>query len=175
LPFEGNCGELTNYFRVASSSHPPLFTSAVMVRRTAILAVGGFPVGVKSGEDLLTWARLAVRNRIAYCRQPKAVFVFDESLFTEDQKKRAPEQEDIVGRELSRLFMENRGLEGLDCYLALWHKMRARIFIMKHQRFRAIKECLKSMRYHVSVKIVVFMLMTCLPYKCSAYLFKRLG
>ena len=58
MPFTADRGLLTNYFEVASSSHPPLWTSAVVVKKEAILSVGGFPEGIKSGEDLLTWARL---------------------------------------------------------------------------------------------------------------------
>ena len=54
LPFEGKDGILSNYFEVASCSHPPLWTSAVVVKKSAIQAIGGFPLGIKSGEDLLT-------------------------------------------------------------------------------------------------------------------------
>ena len=74
LPFEGKDGILSNYFEVASCSHPPLWTSAVVVKKSAIQAIGGFPLGIKSGEDLLTWARFAVHNEIAYSRNIMAIF-----------------------------------------------------------------------------------------------------
>lgn len=74
LPFQEEDGVLTNYFEVASNSHPPIWTSAIMVKKEAIQAIGGFPVGIKSGEDLLTWARLAVHNEIAYSRKIMAIF-----------------------------------------------------------------------------------------------------
>ena len=73
LPFDRE-GMLFNYFDVASCSSPPLWTSAVCVKKSSLAAVGGFPAGVRSGEDLLTWARLAAGNAIAYARQPLAVF-----------------------------------------------------------------------------------------------------
>ena len=63
-----------NYFEIASCSAPPLWTSAICVKKEALLTVGGFPQGVKSGEDLLTWARLAVRYRIAYSNKVLATF-----------------------------------------------------------------------------------------------------
>ena len=74
LPFQTEDGVLSNYFEVASCSHPPLWTSAVMVKKEAIQSIGGFPIGIKSGEDLLTWARLAVQYQIAYCIGIEAVY-----------------------------------------------------------------------------------------------------
>ena len=65
LPFEGEDGVLSNYFEVASCSHPPICSISIMVKKTAIQAIGGFPLGIKSGEDLLTWARLAVNEKFA--------------------------------------------------------------------------------------------------------------
>lgn len=46
MPFTEGNGLLTNYFEVASYSHPPLWTSAVMAHREALCRIGGFPVGV---------------------------------------------------------------------------------------------------------------------------------
>mgnify|MGYP003242933093 CR=1 FL=1 len=68
LPFEGEDGVLSNYFEVASCSHPPICSISIMVKKTAIQAIGGFPLGIKSGEDLLTWARLAVNEKFAYSK-----------------------------------------------------------------------------------------------------------
>ena len=91
LPFTGDCGLLTNYFEVASSSHPPLWTSAVVVKKEAILSVGGFPEGIKSGEDLLTWARLAATFKIAYSLKPLSVFVQDRAHTYIDKPNRVPQ------------------------------------------------------------------------------------
>ena len=62
LPFKGEHGVLTNYFEVASCSHPPVCSICVCIERALLQEIGGFPVGIKSGEDLLTWARIAVRT-----------------------------------------------------------------------------------------------------------------
>lgn len=175
LPFQGEDGVLDNYFLVACCSNPPLFTSAILVRKTAIQAVGGFPVGVRSGEDLLTWARLAVRYRIAYSRRSLAIFVFDQQLFNDDQRKRAPELIDVVGQELTLLYRQHKDTPGLKTYVALWHKMRARIFIQKRQRGKALAECVKSLRYGVSLKVLTFVVMALLPYSFSNELFHRWG
>lgn len=172
LPFTSDDGILTNYFEVASCSHPPLWTSAVMVKKQAIQKIGGFPVGIKSGEDLLTWARLAVNVKIAYSRTPLAVFIRDEVLFNKDQKQRIPEVEDIVGKELLNIYAENRTMRGLNSYLALWHKMRTRIFIEKGHRRLALKECLISMKYDINIKIIVFFVLIILPISFSKKIFR---
>ena len=172
LPFEGEDGILSNYFEVASCSHPPICSISIMVKKTAIQAVGGFPVGIKSGEDLLTWARLAVNGKIAYSRKSQAVFIRDEMLFNKDQQQRSPEEKDIVGIELSKLYKANSHITGLNEYIALWHKMRTRIFIDKRIKRKAIKECLISMKYSVNIKILFFFILTLLPLSFSRKVFK---
>lgn len=175
LPFEGEDGILSNYFEVASCSHPPLWTSAVMVRKQALQAVGGFPLGIRSGEDLLTWARLAVKYKIAFSRKPLATFVFDARLFNEDQNKREPEVKDVVGDELKELYKHNLQICGLKEYNALWHKMRARIYIDKKNRREALMECCRAMCYHINGKIIVFFALSLLPYSVSHYVFSKLS
>lgn len=173
LPFVGEDGILSNYFEVASCSHPPLWTSAVMVKKQAMQAIGGFPLGIKSGEDLLTWARLAVNGMIAYSKRPLAVFIFDERIFNADQKQRMPESVDVVGNELFKLYKANPGIVGIKQYVGLWHKMRARIFLSKHLRWRAFYECVRAIQYHVSVKILVFLILSLMPYRIVDFILKK--
>lgn len=175
LPFEGTDGILSNYFEVASCSHPPICSISIMVKKAAIKNVGEFPIGIKSGEDLLTWARLAVKYKIAYSKTPLATFIFDTDTFNDDQKKRVPEQEDYVGKELDKLFTANPQIKGIKEYNALWHKMRARIFLDKGFRKSALKECLKSIKYNISLKILIFMSMTILPQKVSQCIFNKIS
>lgn len=165
LSFAGEDGILINYFEVASYSNPPICSISIMVKKSAIRAIGGFPVGIKSGEDLLTWARLACQYRIAYSITPLAVFIFDERSFNADQKQRMPESVDVVGNELTQLYKVNPEIVGIKQYVGLWHKMRARIFLSKHLRWRAFYECVRAIQYHVNVKILVFLILSLMPYR----------
>ena len=173
LPFKGEDGILSNYFEVASCSHPPLWTSAVMVKKSAIQSIDGFPVGIKSGEDLLTWARLACRYFIVFYTIPLATFIFDEQHFNEDQRKRMPEEIDYVGSELAKLYKKHRHIIGLKNYVGLWHKMRARIFMSKHNRKKALYECIYALRYSITIKIIIFLLLSLMPYRFINYVFKK--
>lgn len=101
LPFEGQDGILSNYFEVAGCSHPPISSISIMVRKVAIQAVGGFPVGIKSGEDLLTWARLACHGKIAYSRRQLALFMLNRE--SSGVPKRKPEGSDYIEREMLKL------------------------------------------------------------------------
>lgn len=162
LPFDADCGELTNYFCVASAGHPPLWTSAVMVRREAMLAIGGFPVGIRSGEDLLTWARLAARYRIAYCREAKATFNV-EGYNVKERPKRIPADVDIVGRELKKLAGEFHPA-GINGYISHWHKMRSSIYMRLSMRRRSIREALIGLRYApLNYKLYVYIALNMLP------------
>ena len=68
-------GVLENYFDVAAHSDPPLWSSAVAVKKSALLTVGGFPEGIAIGEDLLTWARLAADGKIRVLKETMRSFL----------------------------------------------------------------------------------------------------
>ena len=111
-------GILPGYFTVAISSDPPVWTSATAMQRDALQAIGGFPVGVGSGEDLLTWARLAVRFPLAYEACALAVFMVSGI-------ERRPDPLDRVGKAMGELVREHPDVPNLRGYLGLWYRMQA--------------------------------------------------
>lgn len=173
LPFKGTDGILSNYFEVASCSHPPICSISIMVRKPAIQAIGGFPLGVKSGEDLITWAKLASKYKIAYNKKALASFLCDTSVFTTDQRNRVPETVDFVGHELHKLYEQSPSIRGLKAYNALWHKMRCRIFLQKGNHYLAFKEALISLKCCFTIKILAFMLISILPLTLVNKIFKE--
>lgn len=159
LPFKEEAGILINYFEVASCSHPPLWTSAVVVRKQAIMDIGGFPVGVKSGEDLLTWARLAIKYKIAYSKLPLAIFNVTGYNFSE-KPKRTPPKNDYVGRELKHLLDTYRNIPGLRQYNAYWHKMRSSIYLRLKIRTKSIQEALIGLNYNpFNYKLYIYIIL----------------
>lgn len=164
LPFTAETGILTNYFEVANVSHPPLWTSAVTVRKQALEAIGGFPVGIKSGEDLLTWARLAINYKIAYSRKALAIFnVEGYNLY--EKPKRIPPTYDYVGIELNQLLKKYK-LPGLRKYNSQWHKMRASIFLRLNLYKPCINEILLALKYNIfNYKLYMYVILLILPFK----------
>ena len=157
-------GVLDDYFLLASLSDPPLCSSAVAVYRGALDAIGGFPLGVRSGEDLLTWARLAVAGSIAYSSYQGAVFWLPEDV--RSRPGRFDDAEDLVGRELASLLVEAppERVPGLRSYLGRWHEMRAVIALQRCRRGECLRETHRSARYcGFGKKQAAIALLACLP------------
>lgn len=172
LPFKETDGVMYNYFEVACCSHPPLWTSAILVRKEVIAQVGGFPVGIKSGEDLITWAKLATLTLIAYCRTPLAIYYMGEGYILSNTPPRPQDQGDPVGAELKKLLANTSGEDYNDLkkYISLWHKMRASTHIRYNYKREAIKECFLSLRYNPrNYKVYFFIVMSLLPRVLKKY------
>ena len=157
LPFKGEDGILSNYFEVASYSHPPICSISIMVKKNAIQSIGGFPVGIKSGEDLLTWARLAVKEKIAYNRKPYAIYNTGFSF------KRIPSEFDIVGKEL-RLLHKTYHIQYLNNYISRWHKNRAYMFMYFGRKLHCFKNAYISLKYNIkNHKVIIYVILSLLP------------
>ena len=135
-------GEVENYFEIVNKSDSFLWTSAVVVRKEALENIGGFPEGVRAGEDLLTWTKLALKYRIAYTRAIKAYFVHlvdKEKVFY-----REPDSKDVVFLELKKL-LEEGGHSGLKEFIAKWCKNRLQIYL-KMKKIELAKREFEKMR-----------------------------
>ena len=52
----------------------PVWTGATVIPRKVYDEMGGFPVGIKLGEDFLLWAKIALRYKVAFLNQPLAYY-----------------------------------------------------------------------------------------------------
>lgn len=131
--------EIENYFDICAKSDPLLWSSAVAVKKEAIIDVGGFPEGITSGEDLVTWAKLACKYRIAYYNCVSSRFHFNRP----EQKipKRKPDSPDLVGKELKSLE-KKFDLISLRRYRGWYKKNRAVHAFESGYRFECIKSCI---------------------------------
>ena len=154
---------LENYFGIASRSDPPLWSSAVAVSRKVIREVGGFPVGVSAGEDLLTWAKLASVSEIAYDPSPLAIYHLGG--WAEGIPPRPPDAIDRVGSALSELservtYGSKRVM--LRRYVAWWHKTRASLFLRLGRGDEAAIEACKGLRFDPRCWRLYFYFLACL-------------
>lgn len=178
LPFLGEDGILSNYFEVACCSHPPLWTSAVMVKKQAIQEIGGFPEGIKAGEDLLTWARLAVNGKIAYSKTVLSVFCESESDTNKSKAQTRSGSESVVLQSLLDLYNSESSLsikKQLKQYILRWYKIYAVIQIEIGKGHSALKIASNAIRFGGSLKVFFpIILLGCLPNKMSRILFLKL-
>ncbi|NTV93464.1 MAG: glycosyltransferase family 2 protein [Chlorobiaceae bacterium] len=177
VPFSGEQGVLENYFEVGSCSDPPLWSSAICIRKAALQEIGGFPLDVKSGEDLLTWARLAVRKPPVYCARPLAVFWQEKAHTYDDKPNRTPEANDPVGKGLAALkTIPGAEVRHLGLYLSMWHKMRSSIYLRLGLRRKAFPEILKGLLHQpTNSKLYIYLLLCVLPQNVTRNIFKRFG
>lgn len=184
LPFDGQDGILANYFEVASCSNPPLWTSAVMARKTALKSVEGFPDGIKSGEDLLTWARLACRYKIAYTRQVMAYFCKYEYFVTDGNSTKSKCElrlggEQYVLDELLKYYNDdsiNKEIKpSLKAYIQRWYKIYCVLLIEAKQNHKILKLAPEGIRFGASkvimLQLIVFGL---LPSELARTIFLKL-
>ena len=176
LPFTGDEGVLTNYFLAAASSEPPINSSSVVIKSSSLESIGGFPTGITSGEDLLTWARLASTNLIAYCTKPLSIFFLDSAYTYIDKPNRIPQIPDLVGIGLASLAKLNRRTPGIKLYVAHWHKMRASIYLRLGMKKEALLDSIKSLTFRpLNSRIFIYFIMLLLPKSLTAKIFIRFG
>lgn len=169
-------GILDNYFQVAATSNPPIWSSAVVVSKSELQTIDGFPLGIKSGEDLITWARLASKFTIAYSLNPLAIFHLEVTKTFENKPHRIPESKDSVYSGLLNLCYEQKNIVGLKKYIAHWKLMRANKFIRLGQVRKSIEEILISLKYNpLELKAYVFIIISILPVRDKNKIFKFLS
>lgn len=63
-----------NYPEAYLHGEMPVWTGAACMTRKIFDEMGGFPVGIKLGEDFLLWANTALHYPIAFCEKPLAYY-----------------------------------------------------------------------------------------------------
>ncbi|MDO3720316.1 glycosyltransferase family 2 protein [Marinobacter sp. chi1] len=111
-------GVIHDYFSVACRSDPPVWTSAMGVKRHVLRRVGGFPEGISSGEDLLTWAKLATVSPLAYDARSLAIFEVSGI-------DRTPDADSKVFYELLKLARLNPSYKSIKAYLGFWARIES--------------------------------------------------
>lgn len=65
---------LNDYFKRMAYGLPTFYSSSVMIRKAVLESIGGFPVEYESGEDLYTWALIALKYQIAWSERICTVY-----------------------------------------------------------------------------------------------------
>ena len=175
LPFIGADGILANYFEVASCSHPPICSISIMVRKGVFESVGGFPIGIKSGEDLLTWARLACKYKIAYSTKPLAFFVESASDSNESKAIQRSGGEQYVLDELLKLYSTHPDIVGLKDYVIRWYKIYCVLSIEINNNHKILKLAPEAIKFGGSkLQFMLLYIFALMPTAISKYLFFKL-
>ena len=63
-----------NYPEAYLQGPMPIWTGATCMPRLVFDEMGGFPVGIKLGEDFLLWAKTALHYKVAFCEKALAYY-----------------------------------------------------------------------------------------------------
>lgn len=63
-----------NYPEAYLHGEMPVWTGATCMPRKVFDEIGGFPLGIKLGEDFLLWAKTALHYKVAFCEKPLAYY-----------------------------------------------------------------------------------------------------
>ena len=63
-----------NYPEAYLHGEMPVWTGAACMPRMVFDEMGGFPIGIKLGEDFLLWAMTAIKYKVAFCEKPLAYY-----------------------------------------------------------------------------------------------------
>lgn len=147
LPFHEVNNEayvINNYFTLVSSKQP-FYTSSVVVKKDALINVGLFPEGIKFGEDLIVWAKLAAQYDIAYVTSTLVTYVMTtEARATSNSYQMTSIEDDFVGQEMILLNKECAPV-GLSDYIFMWCKIRFVMMVFAGNRMMAWKEYVRMM------------------------------
>ena len=112
----------TGYFNYPKSYYEggamPIWTGAIMIPRRVMDEMGGFPVGIKLGEDFLLWAKIAMQYKVAFLNEPLAWYNNDvPATLRATRNLHAPEHhmlfrmEEIIGDRLEVIGNEDNGAD----------------------------------------------------------------
>ena len=100
------------------SSAMPVWTGAAMISRKVFDEMGGFPVGIKLGEDFLLWAKIAMHYPVAFKNEALAWYNNDVPVTLRATRNlHAPEHhmlfrmEEIIGDRLEVIGNEDSGAD----------------------------------------------------------------
>lgn len=66
-------GILQNYFKIIQTQYP-FYSSSIVIPKAILNKIGGFPVGVQRGGDLITWEKIGLDYPIAYSPSRQVIY-----------------------------------------------------------------------------------------------------
>lgn len=166
LNINGEDGILKDYFYIAATSQPPICTSAVVIQKNALEQIKGFPLGIKSGEDLLTWAKLAYYYKIAYSKKCLATYILREELELTSVPIRFF-NDNYVEKELISLLKQDsnyRYKSSLRKYIGLWFKIKSSTYFQAYNTKGCWTNGYKSIYYNpTDIKQYVILFLSLMP------------
>jgi glycosyltransferase involved in cell wall biosynthesis len=146
-------GILENYF-ITALGDPPFCSSSIAIPKSVFLKIGGFPLGIKLGEDPEMWLRIAINYQIAFDCSLQAIYHKE----AEDRacKKFSVDEEYLLIKTGNFALKQNivplNLVDGLTDYIAKYKIIYARECIWNERKDKAV-QVLKSCSFTRRLKL----------------------
>lgn len=143
LPFQEE-GIMCNFFEMAAGINSPLNMSTLAASKELLQHIGGFPVGIYSGEDIITQTRLALQSHVAYSTR-KTVVV---QLGAEGRNERPITPNEPLDCMFDNLLhqQEKRKDKRLRHFVSFWHKQQMVRSLNQRKYSLAWQHALRSLK-----------------------------
>lgn len=127
LPFQEE-GVMDNYYEVATGINAPMNMSTFAAKKSALEEIGGFPTGIRSGEDIITLARLNIRNNTAYSTRCTSIV----HLIYTGKNTRPLVKGEPLDDMFDKLLTDAPHRKGVRRFVSFWHKQQMVRAIYQH-------------------------------------------
>ena len=117
-----NRGIIDDFYGLAAhSADMPMHVNSIVVKKSQLLKIGGFPEGIPAGEDIVTIARLYSVCDFAYTKEPTIVYYLTPN---EGKSHRPVLLKDPIDKIFHSLKQTATHRKNVRLYIASWHKRR---------------------------------------------------
>ena len=109
------------YGLAAHSADMPMHVNSIVVKKSQLLKIGGFPEGIPAGEDIVTIARLYSVCDFAYTKQATIIYYLTPN---EGKSHRPVLLKDPIDKMFHSLKQTASHRKNIRIYIASWHKRR---------------------------------------------------
>ena len=131
------------------SNAMPVWTGAAMIPRKVFDEMGGFPLGIKLGEDFLLWSKIALQYPVAFLNEALAWYNNDVPATLRATRNLHKSEhhmlfrmEEVIGYRLEVKGKENSGADTHASRLEEWHNLLDRL------RVNGLMDYWLDVRYH---------------------------
>lgn len=115
-------GIIGNFYKLAAySADMPMHVNSILVRKKTITDIGGFPIGIPAGEDIVTIAKLYSVCDFAYTKQATIIYYLTPN---EGKSYRPVLLKDSIDSIFHSLKQSASHRKNVRLYIASWHKRR---------------------------------------------------
>lgn len=157
--YSNNIVDVSDFFEAFSENIAVVNSSSVVISKEKFVQAGGFPVGVRKGEDLICWFQIGLENKFNFINSITSVYNRDaENRSDEIISTKAPDSlHFLLDISFNKNILKDRRIKVMKCFdrVAFFSAIGAK-FSNDYMCFNEILMLsLKAKRYLLYIKILI--------------------